>query len=174
MHRRAILAGSLGLPLLMRAALAAKRTNASLLLARFDLRSSPVHLDGEVTLACSLEARWEFCRVFVPLSWGYERGFKLVVAGPDGKTFEPKFHPPVPLPPLDAYKSGANFRELDVGENTGFRTKAKAKDIFPAPGSYTVHVVYVPEPLRAATTVGQAIVFENGPVETGSVRVKVV
>jgi hypothetical protein len=70
--------------------------------------------------------------------------------------------------------SGAHFRELDVGESVSFRTKLKAKDVFPSPGNYKLRVTYVPEPPGKFTTVGQAVTMEDGPVEAAPLTVKVV
>jgi hypothetical protein len=72
------------------------------------------------------------------------------------------------------FNDGSHFRELDVGESTSFRTTVKAKDLFASPGSYELSAIYLPEPNRAFTKVQDAIVFENGPVASGAVKIKVV
>jgi hypothetical protein len=173
MNRRSMMLAGLGLPFAMRAALAKSSRNAGLLILRASLDKSTIKLDGEFAIACSLEARKEFCRVFAPLSWGKDRGFELSLVTADGKTLQPKFPQQMPPPSKDKFAE-AHFHELDVGESVSFRTKLKAKDIFPGPGSYKLYVSYVPEPGKADTKVMQAVLFEGGAVEVGPMKVKVV
>ena len=171
--RRAILAGAAGLPFLVEAARAAASRNSRLLLCRLSLDRMQVRLDSKLKLGASLEARQEYVRIFTPLHWGAERGFRLELAAADGKRIEPRFYPPFALPPPDVVRSVASYRALDAGEQTGFSASVAAKDVFPAAGKYRVRAVYVPEPSRAMAPM-QAIVFENGEVASDTVSVTVV
>jgi len=169
--RRTILIGTLGVPFVVQAALAKGSANAALLRCTMSLGKSTVELGGNFAVMCTLEARLKFCRIYAPLNWGNVRGFRLKLVAADGKSTEPQFHPPVTPP---ATYDDARFHELDVGESVNFRSMLPAKSVFPGPGSFTLSAIYVPEPLRSVTHVQDAIVFENGPVESGAERVKVV
>ena len=169
--RRTILIGTLGVPFVVQAALAKGSSNAALLRCTMSLNKSTIKLDGDFAIVCTLEARLKFCRIYAPLNWGNVRGFRLKLVGADGKSTEPQFHPPVT--PSAAYDN-ARFHELDVGETVNFRSTLPTKSVFPGPGTFALSAIYVPEPLRAVTHVQDAIVFENGQVESGAERVKVV
>jgi len=171
--RRSVLIGTAVSPLAIRAALAKGSYNTELLKLTVGLNKTTVPLDDEFAIVCTLEARLKFCRVYVPLSWGSERGFRLKIEAAGGKPNEPNLHPPGP-PMANMFKDGSHFRELDVGESTSFRSVLKARDVFGAQGAFKLSVLYVPEPLKAFTGVQDAIVFENGIVESGATRMKVV
>jgi hypothetical protein len=171
--RRAILAGVAGLPFFGMAARAAATRNASLLLCRLTLDRSQIRHDGTVRLGASLEARVEHVRIFMPMRWGEMRGFRLAVRTPQKTIIEPRFHPPVALPPPLVTRGLGNYHELDVGEQIGFSAVVKARDIFPTTGRFQLKAIYVPEPPRSGAPI-QAIVFENGRVESDSVAVAVV
>jgi len=168
--RRTFLIAAAGMPLAARAAWAKGYSNAALLRCTMSLGKPALGLDGDFTIVCALEARLKFVRLYAPLEWGNVRGFRLKLAAADGKTSEPQFHPPV-APPAD-YDS-AHFRELDVGEQASFRSTLQVRSVFPGPGTFKLSAIYLPEPLRAATHVQDAVVFEDGPVESGAVLVKV-
>jgi len=167
--RRAFLTVAGGIPFAFRAALAAGYSNAALLRCTMSLGKTSLKLDGDFKIVCALEARRKFVRLYAPLAWGDVRGFRLKIVGPDGKPVEPQFHPPVTPP---ATFDSARFHELDVGETVSFSSTLPVKSVFPGPGSFKLSAIYVPEPLRAATHVQDAIVFENGQVESGAVLVK--
>jgi len=169
--RRTILIGSVGLPFVAQAALARGTPNSELLKLTMSVNKSTLELGGEFTVVCALEARLKFVRIYAPLAWGDVRGFRLKLVGADGKTTEPNFHPPV-TPPVTY--DNARFHELDVGEAISFRSTLAVKDVFGAPGVFKLGAIYIPEPLRALTHVQDAVVFENGAVESGAVRVDVV
>ena len=166
--RRAILIATAGIPLA--AALAKGYSNAALLRCTMSLNKTSLALGGDFSIVCALEARRKFCRIYAPLAWGDVRGFRLKLMAADGKASEPQFHPPV-TPPA-AYDS-ARFHELDVGETVSFRSTLPVKSVFPGPGTFKLGAIYLPEPLRAAAHVQDAIVFEDGAVESGMVLVKV-
>jgi hypothetical protein len=159
--------------MVVQAALAKGSYNAELLKLTVGLNNTTVPLDSDLAVVCTLESRLKFVRVYAPLGWGSERGFKLKIEAPNGKLAEANFHPPGP-PMANTFKDGSHFHELDVGESTSFRSVMKVKDVFGSQGSFKLSVLYVPEPMKAFTAVQDAIVFENGPVESGAVRVKVV
>lgn len=171
--RRAILVGAVCLPFCGTAARAAATTNSSLLACRLTLDRTQVRRDGMVRIGASLEALREHVRIFAPMRWGNLRGFRLAVKTPQGHIIEPVFHPPVPLPPPLMVRGLGNYREVDVGEQAAFSAVVKARDIFPSTGLFRVKAIYVPEPSRSGAPV-QAIVYENGPVESGAVTVAVV
>jgi hypothetical protein len=169
--RRTILISTIGVPFMLQAAIARGNSNSELLKCTMSLNKSTVKLDGDFTIVCTLEARLKFCRIYAPLSWGDVRGFKLKLVGADGKATEPQFHPPVAPP---AAFDNVRFHELDVGEAISFRSTLQAKSVFPSSGIFKLTAIYIPEPLRAATHVQNAILFENGPVESGATRVTAV
>jgi hypothetical protein len=171
-RRRAIILGAVGFPLVVHAALGKGTVNSGLLLARIGLDRSTIPFDGEFSVTCSLGARLKFCRVYLPLRWAEKSGFQLDVIGPDNKVSGPQRYPLSVLPEAASFGSLSHYHELDVGEQVSFHTKMKTKDVFPSSGSYKLRAIYLPEP-PAKLAVGQAIVAENGPVETGLVRARV-
>lgn len=171
--RRTVLIATAISPLVAQAALAKGSYNSELLKLTVGLDNTTVPLDSDFTIVCTLESRLKFVRVYAPLSWGSERGLKLKVEAPNGKLSEANVHPPGP-PMASMFKDGSHFHELDVGESTSFRSVMKVMNVFGSRGSFRLSVLYVPEPMKAFTGVQDAIVFENGSVESGAVRVKVV
>jgi hypothetical protein len=171
--RRTVLITTAISPLLARLALAKGSYNAELLKLTVGLNNTTLSLDGDFTIVCTLESRLKFVRVYAPLNWGSERGFRLKIVAPNGKLTQADLHIPGPAI-AKMFNDNSHFHELDVGESTSFRSELKARDVFGALGTFNLSALYTPEPMRAFTSVQDAIVFENGSVESGSVRIKVV
>jgi hypothetical protein len=172
-NRREVFIGAAAVSLFATAARAAAVANADILSCFLIVDRPPVRFNNDISFISGLEAR-QPCRVYVPLSWGYMRGFRLHVEDEKGKVTTPPFHPAFEIPPPDMLNDLKNYLFMVPGTIIGIRTTVAAKKIFPARGNFKLRQIYVPEPSRDITSVPYALVAENGPVIMPALPISVV
>lgn len=142
-----------------------EKTAAGALQVEIRTNSDHVHTNGEIVVTVLFRSPGKEISVWNALDWGAPFGLYLRVLDSSGKAVQNEFSPLLhPFPPdLDGKDA-----LISIGGSVfaGFDSRIAVKSLFPKPGRYTIHCLYVP-PLSRNYFRGRTIWGkEDGPVSS--------
>ena len=146
--------------------------SVSAITCRLEVVPLNIRLSQSFKMSALLESTKFGPKIFVPLGWSY-RGLRIAVKDSTGKTTNPPIFPPTDVPSPGSLSNPANYFRCFQGSLVGQTVEVRAIDCFGKPGTYSLLLSYLSPVPRDFSTVKDALVTEDGPMEAQPVKITV-